>query len=76
VPKPYVSGTVTEWRDEEGWGVISSPDVPGLIWAHFSDIDMEGFRTLSVGQEVQLRAEDLAPNDQDGYRFRATVVRL
>ncbi|HLG10052.1 MAG TPA: cold shock domain-containing protein [Gaiellaceae bacterium] len=73
--KPYITGTVAEWRDDEGWGVVSSPDLPGLIWVHFSHVDMEGFVTLSVGQEVQLRAEDLAPYDQDGYRFRALIVR-
>jgi CspA family cold shock protein len=68
--------TVVEWRNEEGWGVLS---VPGLgaagIWTHFSVVEMEGFVTLSVGQTVDVEFEDLGSPYQDGYRYRATRLR-
>ncbi|GHF68464.1 hypothetical protein GCM10018783_42300 [Streptomyces griseosporeus] len=68
-----VTATVREWRDEEGWGVLDSPETPGGCWAHYSDIQMEGFRTLSSGQQVDLQWE--APGfKQDGYDYRAVNV--
>lgn len=66
--------TVREWDDEEGWGVLDSPETPGGCFAHFSDIQgLKGFRSLAAGQRVELEWE--APGfKQDGYDFRA--VRL
>lgn len=52
-----VSATVREWDDEEGWGVLDSPDTPGGCFGHFSDIQATGFRTLSPGQQVELTWE-------------------
>jgi len=65
------TGTVREWHDEEGWGVIDSPDTPGGCWAHFSVIDLAGGSRLSYGTQVLLDVEQAA---QDGYDFRATWV--
>ncbi|WP_277955252.1 hypothetical protein [Saccharopolyspora soli] len=42
------------------------------MWAHFSDIDAMGFRSLTAGEQVVLRAERA---EQDGYSWRATWVR-
>jgi CspA family cold shock protein len=66
-----VTGTVREWSDEEGWGVIGSSDTQGGCWVHFSHVVMSGFRTLSGGEQVLLEWE---PADQDGYSFRAVRV--
>ena len=60
-------GTVRFWHDEEGWGVIDSPDTPGGCWTHFSVVAVDGYASLSAGQAVRLEWE---PADQDGYRFR------
>ncbi len=65
------SGIVRAWRDEEGWGVIDSPDTPGGCWAHFSSVAMPGYRSLHAGQMVTLDFEDA---EQDGYAFRAIRV--
>lgn len=65
-------GTVREWNDEQGWGVIDSDRTPGGCWAHYSTIVGEGFRTVAVGATVVLDWEQVA--DQDGYRYRATRV--
>ncbi|GIF74795.1 cold-shock protein [Asanoa siamensis] len=65
------TGSTREWRVEEGWGVVDSPDTPGGCWVHFSQIEMAGYRALAPGQVVRLEWE--APG-QDGYDFRAVTV--
>lgn len=64
-------GRVREWRGEEGWGVIDSPETPGGCWTHFSAIVMEGYRALAEGDTVTFVHE---PAEQDGFRFRAVRV--
>lgn len=66
------TGTVRDWNDLEGWGVIDSVSTPGGCWAHFSAVDGTGFRTLTVGDTVVFEWEQVT--DQDGYRYRATQV--
>lgn len=56
------------WSDDEGWGVIDSPDTPGGCWTSFSHVAVEGFKSLTAGELVELEWE--APG-QDGYSFRA-----
>jgi CspA family cold shock protein len=65
------TATVREWHAEEGWGVLDCPDTPGGCWAHFSHLEMPGYRSLNAGQVVRLGWE--APG-QDGYGYRATRV--
>jgi CspA family cold shock protein len=65
------TATVREWRDEEGWGVLDSPDTPDGCWVHFSHLEMPGYRGLDPGQVVRLDWE--APG-QDGYGYRAVRV--
>jgi CspA family cold shock protein len=64
---------VREWHDEEGWGVIDFAAAPGGCWAHFSVIEMDGYRALAAGGEVEV---DVEVADQDGYVYRAVAVRL
>ncbi|MBA3419206.1 MAG: hypothetical protein ACR2KO_01140 [Geodermatophilaceae bacterium] len=64
-------GTVREWRDGEGWGVIDSADTPGGCWTHYSQVAVPGYRSLPAGQVVELEWE--APG-QDGYPYRAVRV--
>ena len=64
-------GIVREWNAEEGWGVIDCPSAPGGCWTHFSHLDMEGYRVLDAGQEVDLTFDD---RGQDGFLFRAISV--
>jgi CspA family cold shock protein len=69
-----IQGTVSEWHDEEGWGVLDSPDTPGGCFTHFSMVEIEGYRTLTVGQAVEFEWID-DQCGQDGYAFRAVTVR-
>lgn len=66
-----VAGVVREWHDEEGWGVVDSPATPGGCWAHFSAVAVDGYRTLTAGQRVELEHEAA---DQDGFAHRAVRV--
>lgn len=64
-------GTVREWSDDEGWGVVDSADTPGGCWVHFSVIVAEGYRSLSQDDHVIFTYE--APG-QDGFDYRAVMV--
>ncbi|WP_241678595.1 cold-shock protein [Streptomyces lasalocidi] len=66
-----VSGHVLEWHSEEGWGVLASDALPDRVWAHYSVIQAEGYRELTVGQSVTFSAEQA---EQDEYRWRAVSV--
>jgi CspA family cold shock protein len=69
-------GTVNRWSDEDGWGVLTSPEVPGEVFAHFAHIEAEGYRSLDDGEHVEFEWEHFPPG-QDGYYYRATrIARL
>jgi CspA family cold shock protein len=65
-------GTVSQWSDDEGWGVIASPDTPGGCWASFSHLGMPGYRSLEPGEIVEFEWEE---GEQDGFAYRALQVR-
>jgi cold shock protein len=67
-------GTVKFFKPGKGHGAIASPDLPdGLdAWVHFSAIEMDGYRVLNAGDEVEF---DYEPAQQDSFRFVATRVR-
>ena len=71
---PFVGAEVVVWHTEEGWGVLRSSEVPEDIWAHFSSVDMEGYKSLTAGERVDVEVEGPLPFDQDGYRYRARRV--
>ncbi|UKH18281.1 cold shock domain-containing protein CspD [Actinobacillus pleuropneumoniae] len=46
-------GIVKWFNSAKGFGFITSDNVEGDIFAHFSEIQSEGYRSLKVGQKVQ-----------------------
>lgn len=80
-------GTVRFWRENDGWGVIDSPDTPGGCWVHFTHL-WSGLRP-ELGEHTSLEVSGGARNlhesetvdfdwespGQDGYSFRAVDVR-
>jgi cold shock protein len=70
VPKAVIA-EVGEWNDEKGWGVVWADEVPEGIWVLFSAITMDGFKTLRLGQRVEVDVEGPLPFEQDGFRYRA-----
>lgn len=60
-------GTVKWFNDAKGFGFIEPEGGGGDVFAHFSAIQMDGFRTLKQGSRVQYDAVqgpkgDLAQN--------------
>jgi cold shock protein len=66
-------GTVKFYKEDKGWGAISSPELPEGFdaWVHFSVIEADGYRALQPGADVEF---DYEPAVQDSFRFRATRV--
>lgn len=64
-------GTVREWSEDEGWGVIDSTETPGGCWVHFSNIVTDGLGTLTPGDHVTFTYE---AGRQDGFDYRAVLA--
>lgn len=64
-------GTVREWSEDLGMGVIDSADTPGGCFAHFCDVVTDGVRSLSAGDQVTFTHEAVP---QDGFSYRAVLV--
>jgi CspA family cold shock protein len=69
-----VRATVRAWYDEEGWGVLDSPETPGGCFAHFSNLEMDGYHALKQGATVELAEWEAPGFKQDGYDYRAVRV--
>ena len=68
-------GIVVNWNDEEGWGVLRSAEVDSDVFAHFSALVMDDYRSLQPGQTVRFECEPF-PSGQDGYLYRAHNVTV
>ncbi len=51
------NGTVKWFNTTKGYGFISPVDGEEDLFAHFSAIKMDGFRTLKEGQQVQFEVQ-------------------
>lgn len=51
------TGIVKWFNNTKGYGFILSDNGGGDIFAHYSAIDMDGYKTLKAGQCVQFEAE-------------------
>jgi CspA family cold shock protein len=68
------TGTVKWFNDAKGFGFIEPDQGGGDVFAHFSAIQMDGFRTLKQGSKVQyelvagpkgMLAQNIQPIDAD-----------
>jgi CspA family cold shock protein len=48
-----MKGTVKWWNDSKGYGFIACEGHPEGIFAHYTAIQTEGFKTLAEDQAVQ-----------------------
>ena len=46
-------GTVKWFNDTKGYGFITPDDGSPDVFAHYSDIQAEGFKTLTEGQKIE-----------------------
>ncbi len=53
-----MQGKVKFFNDSKGFGFITPDDGSRDVFVHQSDIQMEGFRTLSEGQVVEFSVEE------------------
>jgi CspA family cold shock protein len=51
------TGTVKWFNNTKGYGFILPDNGGSDIFAHYSAIDMDGYKTLKAGQSVQFEAE-------------------
>lgn len=47
------TGTVSKFMDNKGFGFITPDDGGKDLFVHHSDIQMDGYKSLSPGQRVQ-----------------------
>ncbi|AKU19032.1 cold-shock protein [Luteipulveratus mongoliensis] len=67
-------GTVKFWKADKGWGAISPADLPEGqdAFAHFSSVEMDGFRSLEEGVSVEFT---WYAAEQDSFEFVADWVK-
>jgi len=56
-------GTVKWFNNQKGFGFISDPD-GNDVFVHFSAINMDGYKTLEEGAEVQFEVVEGAKGPQ------------
>ncbi len=64
-----ITGTVKWFNEDKGFGFISREGGPD-VFAHFTAIESDGFRTLTEGQSVQFRVT----NGQKGPQAESITV--
>jgi len=62
-------GTVKWFNDSKGFGFIQQEDGGEDVFAHYSSIAAEGYKSLNEGQAVEFDVE------QDGKGLRAVNIK-
>ena len=53
-----MTGTVKKFLDGKGFGFITPDEGEADVFVHQSEVEMDGFRTLTVGQRVEFEVEE------------------
>jgi len=64
------TGTVKWFNDDKGFGFIEQDDGGEDVFAHFSAIAAEGYKSLDEGQKVEFEVE------KDGKGLRAKNIKV
>lgn len=65
------TGKVKYFNDLKGWGFISTEDSEDNIYVHYTEIKMEGYKTLKPGQTVLF---ELADTDKGRQAQNVTIA--
>lgn len=65
------TGTVKWFSNAKGYGFIAPEDGGEDIFAHFSAITMDGYKTLKKGQAVEFECSD-GPKGKHAVDIKAT----
>ena len=65
------NGTVKWFNPEKGFGFISNDNGGEDVFAHFSAIKSEGYKTLNEGQKVTF---DIESDPRDSRKLRAANI--
>ncbi|WP_373768140.1 cold shock domain-containing protein CspD [Glaesserella sp.] len=65
------TGVVKWFNNAKGFGFITSESFDGDIFAHFSVIEGEGYRSLKMGQKVQF---ELTSGDKGASASRIVPI--
>lgn len=68
-----VTGTVKWFSESRGYGFIAPNNGGDDVFAHYSAIEMDGFRTLREGQQVEFQVAD-GPMGPEALRIRAVTT--
>ena len=64
------TGTVKLFNDSKGFGFITPDNCGGDLFAHFQDIQSEGFKSLSENQRVSFE-RSASPKGEKASNIRA-----
>jgi cold shock protein len=64
------TGTVKWFNTSKGYGFISPGNGGDDLFAHFSAIEMDGYKSLTEGQNVEFEIQD-GPKGPQAARIRA-----
>ncbi len=53
-----MTGTVKKFLDGKGFGFITPDEGDADVFVHQTEVEMEGFRTLTEGQRVEFSVEE------------------
>lgn len=65
-------GTVKWFNAEKGYGFISNDEGGADVFVHFSAIQVDGYKTLNEGQQVEFEVE---PDPKNSSKMRAINVK-
>jgi len=66
------NGTVKWFSNSKGYGFISPEDGGNDVFAHFSAIEMDGYKTLKQGQEVSFELKE-GPKGPQAHNIQAAT---
>lgn len=65
-------GTVKWFNEEKGYGFISVPDMNEDVFVHYSEIEMNGYKTLKDGEKVSFNMK----RKENGKKYAECVQRV